>query len=268
LARDKFDVLLIGETSRSEMLGIAAMLDSDAAVANVTSFVDIHAVLSHADLNGWFPDLVVVCQSWPNEFVKAEVDDLIGRFPLARVVCCFGVWCESDGRNCDGWPNALRVSARTARRRICSELQVLADERVPLPLTASRDETFEFDHTDLSRQPIEELSAAVISPDPAIQGYLESALKSSGLQIADGHGTGASDLVLWDIDPCNDEVCRELREFCRRVPNATVVVMSGLSHPEDENLIKSAGAHAVVPKLATPELLSQTARSALAARRT
>jgi hypothetical protein len=91
------------------------------------------------------PDLVVVCQHWPDEFTGAEVRRLLGAFPLARFVCCYGTWCGSDGRTRDIWPLSTRVPAGVAARRIDLELEVIAGTRPPLPLTASRDEIFLFD---------------------------------------------------------------------------------------------------------------------------
>jgi hypothetical protein len=98
-----------------------------------------------SDGGGWFPDLVVVCQHWPDEYTDGQVRRLIGFFPLARVSCCYGPWCASDGRSRDIWPLAVRVPVDSAAERIRRELDVVAGRRRPLPLTASRDEVFLFD---------------------------------------------------------------------------------------------------------------------------
>ena len=93
----------------------------------------------------WHADLIVVCQHWPDEYASGDVRELLRAFPLARLVCCYGPWCASDGRTRDVWPLAVRVPAVDAERRIDLELEVLAGDRWPLPLTASRDEIFAFD---------------------------------------------------------------------------------------------------------------------------
>jgi hypothetical protein len=95
--------------------------------------------------DGWFPDLVVVCQHWPDEFTERDVRRLMVLYPLARVTCCYGPWCQSDGRSRDIWPLATRVPVCSAAGRIRRELDVLAGLCRPLPLTASRDEVFLFD---------------------------------------------------------------------------------------------------------------------------
>jgi hypothetical protein len=95
--------------------------------------------------DAWFPDLVVVCQHWPDEFTERDVRRLVGLYPLARVTCCYGPWCESDARSRDIWPLSVRAPVRYAADRIRRELEVIAGFGRPLPLTASRDEIFLFD---------------------------------------------------------------------------------------------------------------------------
>jgi hypothetical protein len=96
--------------------------------------------------DGWFPELVIVCQHGSDEFAEPDVHRLIGLFPLARLVCCYGHWCASDGRTRDIWPLAVRVPVDAATERVRRELDVLSGRRPPLPLTASRDEIFLFDN--------------------------------------------------------------------------------------------------------------------------
>ena len=258
MARGDIDILLIGETGRAEMHGVVSTLESEVSKANVTAFADIHHAISHIDRERLFPDLVVVCQSWPDEYSKSEVEDLIGRLPLSRFVCCFGVWCESDGRNRDTWPHAVRVSARTALARIRSELNVLSDDRAPLPLTASRDEVFESDFDAFAARSDELPLVSVVSPDQAVQECVESTLKSLGVNLVTVDQLSTSRMIFWDIDPWDGKSCKKLGDLCRRIPEAKLIVLSGLAHAEDESTIKAAGAAAIVPKLASPELLLQT----------
>jgi hypothetical protein len=93
----------------------------------------------------WFPDLVLVCQQWPDEFSESDVRRLLSLYPLARFVCAYGLWCESDGRSRDIWPLSVRVPVRCTADRMRRELEVVAGLRRPLPLTASRDEIWLFD---------------------------------------------------------------------------------------------------------------------------
>jgi hypothetical protein len=101
---------------------------------------------ARSEEDGWFPEVVIVCQHGSDEFAEPDVHRLIGLFPLARLVCCYGPWCASDGRTRDIWPLAVRVPVDAAPDRIRRELDVLSGRRQPLPLTASRDEIFLFDN--------------------------------------------------------------------------------------------------------------------------
>jgi hypothetical protein len=112
---------------------------------DVRIFSNVSEALAKASAIAWHPDLVIVCQQSPDEYTTAEVRQLLGAFSLARLICCYGPWCASDGRTRGVWPLSSRVPAELAPRRIDLELEVLAGTRWPLPLTASRDEIFLFD---------------------------------------------------------------------------------------------------------------------------
>jgi hypothetical protein len=135
-------ILILGESSAAEMRGV---LD---AVLSCFPQVEIRLARSPSQMqddSDWSPALIVVCQTWPDEFSRRDVLRLFARFPLARWVCCFGEWCESDGRNRDAWPIGVRVPARDALGRLLRERDVLLQGTPALPLTAGREEAFEFD---------------------------------------------------------------------------------------------------------------------------
>jgi hypothetical protein len=134
-------VLLIGNAESPEMRPAIEAVKRLAPAAEIRS-VESFTGASSGDLQ---PDLVVVCQHWPDEFPPAEVGRLFRECPLARFVVCYGPWCASDGRTRAIWPLAVRVPANEADDRLRLELDVLGGERAPLPLTASRDEVFVFD---------------------------------------------------------------------------------------------------------------------------
>ncbi|MCA9079997.1 MAG: hypothetical protein KDA58_05530 [Planctomycetaceae bacterium] len=91
------------------------------------------------------PDLVLVCQHWSDEYRTDEVEQLLATCPLARVICCYGPWCASDGRTRNVWPLALRVPVEQAAMRIEAERLVALGLRAPLPCTATVEEIFAFD---------------------------------------------------------------------------------------------------------------------------
>ena len=134
-------ILLVGDWQRSEMSPIRVWIDSLGARAIVQQMAHLPEEMIEP------PDLVIVCQSWPDEFSAEEVSAALGRWPLALWICCYGAWCDSDGRTRTIWPISVRVPVREAALRLNHVWQVLTEQRgEPLPLTASRDEAFAFDH--------------------------------------------------------------------------------------------------------------------------
>lgn len=142
-------LLVVGDWQRSEMSPIRRWFSALGSRADVRQ--SDH--LPDDDPLG-APDLVIVCQSWPDEFLPSAVSAALGRWPLALWVCCYGAWCDSDGRNRSTWPIGVRVPVAESERRLNHIWQVLTEQQDdPLPLTASRDEAFEFDHCDGRARP-------------------------------------------------------------------------------------------------------------------
>jgi hypothetical protein len=136
-------ILVVGECDRAEMQPIRRWLQSLGESADVRHSSRLPPGATDEQP---LPDLVVVCQSWPDEFSSVEVSACLGRWPLTQWVVCFGSWCESDGRTRGIWPIGLRVPARAAVSRLQHVWEIVRDGRAePLPVTASRDEAFEFD---------------------------------------------------------------------------------------------------------------------------
>ena len=152
---DNLKVFVTGEIDRSEFSRIRDWLHQIGPAATV-QISESHwgrgDVQSERDQNLLVdPDLVIVCQSWPDEFSASEVTLALCRWPLALWVCCYGAWCASDGRTRSIWPISVRVPVEEAEGRLNHVWRVLTGQRdEPLPLTASRDEAFEFDHCLMS----------------------------------------------------------------------------------------------------------------------
>lgn len=91
------------------------------------------------------PQLILILQHWPDEFSEAEVQALFAMFPLTRIICCYGPWCQSDGRNRKYWPASVRVPLSEVTFRIDAEVEVILGLRSPLEKTAGLDEVFEFE---------------------------------------------------------------------------------------------------------------------------
>lgn len=124
-----------------------------------------------------FPDLIVVCQEWSDQYSAEFVDGLITSQPLATLVCVHGAWCAADGRSRDMWPLSVRVPFWRAAARLRAVLAAHAKGDVAaLPYTASRHEIFAADyaptvdsrrhtHNTEATKPTAEI--AVVSREPA-----------------------------------------------------------------------------------------------------
>jgi hypothetical protein len=139
-------VVVVGDLFSREMSCVERRVEELARHAgDVRIASGVAEAIAKCAAGGWHADLIIACQLWPDEYAPGDLRALLRAFPLARLVCCYGPWCASDGRTRDVWPLAVRVPAEFAARRIDLELEVLAGDRWPLPLTASRDEIFAFD---------------------------------------------------------------------------------------------------------------------------
>lgn len=209
------------------------------------------------------PDLIVVLQHWPDEYTRADVARLIDACPLSRLVCCYGPWCESDGRSRNIWPIALRVPMSAAEGRIRHELAVLRGERTPHPLTASRDESLLSIHAELRpQQSSAELAVAVWSADPDMQRSLCEVLKQFGCTLIDGDDSPA--VVLCDVDPWCQRIQVQLDHLRGVHPEAPIVGLAGLVHPGAVARMTPAGIDRVVSKHAPLQDLIATLREAAA----
>ncbi|MGE3317511.1 MAG: hypothetical protein AB7O26_20550, partial [Planctomycetaceae bacterium] len=138
-------VLLLSGIDSPELLSISEDLPKLLPGSTIDRVDRVAGAAERISIEGRHPDLLVVVQHAPDEFPRADVAELFRLAPLARWICCYGPWCESDGRNRDLWPPGSRVPFHGFRARLHREVAVLRGERAPLPLTASRDEIFEFD---------------------------------------------------------------------------------------------------------------------------
>jgi len=267
------NVLLLGDATTAEMRPVLAALRERVPADSLRHLINKRRDAASTVQDGWFPDLVVVCQNWPDEFSADDVLGLIRLFPLARIICCFGVWCDSDGRTRAAWPLAVRVPAVAAESRIGCELAWLnhaapVGAAAPLPLTASRREIFEHDfavqsvpRNDITCEPADRRLArvTVVSPDSAWRRMLESALGSAGYRAGNLPDDPAPlSAVLWDADPWDRAQSDRLQACRAEHPHATCMVFLGFPRPELFQELHAAGANAVCPKLAPlAELLAQ-----------
>jgi len=246
------NLLLLGDPGLDEFQPVAAFLRRHVFAASKTAveFSELRQLVGH---DGWYPDLVIVLQTWPDQFSEAEIHELITRCPLARIICCFGPWCDSDGRTRSIWPLAVRVPVAAARTRIAKEVALLRNPLSasrPLPLTASRGEIFDFDFGRTASAALPSITAVVISPDRRWRGMLQTAIETRGCRIAAAGTAGPPEVVLYDADPWDPRQEAALRSTREAHPQATLVACAGFPRFDLDASLRRAGADRVWFKLA------------------
>ena len=242
-------VLILGDADRAEMRPLVAWLNEHVfPSARPMSARDVKGAA-----NGFaadeFPDLIVVLQSWSNEYSTEDVNRLLSFAPLARVVVCFGSWCESDGRNHNVWPLSVRIPVWAAVARIEREWRLIQDpgEIQPLPWSASREEVFAADHPPLPLWP-DPQSIVVDSPDQAYRKFLDEMLVATGHTV----GSMAPTILLFDADPWGPARATALQELREQYPRADVVVLMSLAEPSLVADFQQIGIRHIIHKLGFP----------------
>jgi hypothetical protein len=267
-----FTVLIIGDATSAEMQPTLHALAARSSEITMRYAADVDAAAGLEGTESWHADLCVVCQHWPDEFAEADVARFLGLFPLARLMCAYGPWCASDGRSRDAWPLSARVPWHAAPARIEREFRVLCGELDPLPLTASRDEIYEFDQ-DHGREgemiPLPEGRSAVALRvrDVEFSRLVADVLRRAGFPVV---AVAESDQVVnpdaaalvWDVDPWRADTIQELAAFRMRSPQVRVIALAGMLSADDVSALKAAGASEVVWKLAPAIELVESIRAA------
>jgi hypothetical protein len=249
-------LLLLGEPDGEEFQPVVKFLRSLRADATqkAADVVGLRQLVGE----GWHPDLIVVFEAWPDQYSEAEALELVTLCPLARIVCCFGPWCDSAGRTRSIWPLAVRVPVAAAQRRIAREMAMLENRPLasrPLPLTASRAEIFEFDFGLSASMEPHVISARVVSPDRRWRKMLQSSIAKRGFRISAEGESGVADVVLYDADPWDSVREAGLRSLRAASAQAKLIACTGFPHFDLGASLSRAGADNVWFKLAPLEEL-------------
>lgn len=90
-------------------------------------------------------DFILILQHWPDQYAAQQIESLIDRYPLSRIICCYGPWCQSAARTRADWPLVWRVSDNQFALRFAGEIQNIQRGVSPLEKTAGYDEIFEYE---------------------------------------------------------------------------------------------------------------------------
>lgn len=221
------------------------------------------------------PDIILVWQSWPDEYPADQVLDLLARSPLATVLCVYGSWCESDGRTRAHWPPAMRVPVWQAGMRLQREAaarRVTADTAasmststypsLPLPWTASREEVWLRDHQHPAMDDaLAGVTCAIHSSDRAYRQMLAELLQSYGAHVNRWNPAATppefSHTLLVDLDPFTAAQRALLEQLSQSDDEPPIVGLSSWIDPDFVADCTAIGVTAIVPKL-DPRSLIET----------
>jgi hypothetical protein len=283
-----FPALLLGDFTHPEFQEVVSVLRGAVLHQRLQEAETLRAARDLYPPGRQPPELVVICQTWSDQFSADEIQGLIAWLPFARILCCFGPWCDSDGRTRDLWPLAVRIPAAEAVSAVAAtlrELQVpvglgtgspgsslapLTGGSGKLPLTASRAEIYAARYALPVTGSLQSLAVAVNSPDRAWREMIEKLVRSRQGEVLPGSLATVPSVprpphwLVWDADPAGPARHQELDQWRQACPRLRVLACVGFPRQDQALALRQQGVDAVWPKLAPladlVELLARDAR--------
>ncbi len=258
-------VLALGELEQPEFQQAAELLRASTTLVAVADVDEALAWLSDMDASDdSVPlELMVVAQSWPDEFTAGDIDRLRRAAPLVRILSLAGTWCEGEPRTGHPWPADFRASWNQWPARFDQELARWRTGLCPAwgsPITTTDDERL------IERVPPESTArrglVAIASRSSDMSQCLTQACVALGhaavsLDPALRRRVTGIDAAIWDGAGCGPREADELQGFVKALDGAGVVTLLDFPRVEDCRRARSAGAAAVLSK---PLLLADLAR--------
>jgi len=243
----RFQAALIASEQSVEMEPVRETVRQELAGWPVHEYCSLPAFIEAVTSENFYPDLVIVCQGWREQYALGDIQTGLAALPVARWICVVGAWCESEGRHGSRWPLAVRQPIRSFCTRLLGEKAIVLGQRPALPITADREEIYEFDsQTEFPAISPLRTTASVISPDRELRFWLEDVLRQAGFQL-DGE---PPDLILADVDPAAPaESCSQLAVLRQEDAGAKIVALLGRGDRGIETQLENAGADLVLSKL-------------------
>ena len=188
-------------------------------------------------------EMVIVLQSLSSEYAPDDVNRLIGRMFNARIFCCYGPWCESDGRTHEIWPIAMRVPLSSANAVITEELAAMRNRLPPQSPMSAGEEVFAHRLSRSRSLTVENRrTLVVVSSEVPLRSLAERIGVDAGLKtfhcecdmaaaenVLSGLPHTDKVLVLVDLDPCDANCLSLLETLASDWPRAIVLGMSVFS---------------------------------------
>ncbi|MBS0262555.1 MAG: hypothetical protein JSS02_11440 [Planctomycetes bacterium] len=270
-ALDEPLILLIGGTDRLLADAVQQRISGVVNEGSLRVLREISQLSDPASYREPAPDVIVVVQSWPDEYSIKDANLAISRYPQASLICCYGPWCDADGRTRSIWPLAVRVPLDAFADRLQRELRFAGAQqalnrsangesstkpgtrpvgRGLLPLTASRTEIFEHGQTTPRGDPLGAMPVAILSPDQAWKEMLGRMLNLRGADWIMDQELDRAQCILLDVDPWSVVRANELAAVRRSSKNGQLIACTGFPNLGLREELLGQGANQVWFKLA------------------
>lgn len=253
-----FRAAVIGSSRCSVREEIWPHIEQSLASWDVCEFPRLTNLMEAVETQGFFADLVVVCQSWRDEYAAQEVKSGLASLPVARWICVVGPWCESEGRHGSRWPLALRVPLHSLGTRMANEIAVVQGRLPALAITAAREEAFEFDYrSTVPKHSNPKATLTILSPDREWKSWMRDLCREGGLEWTDLEPGTSPEILILDLDPLTASTPAKIRSLREQHARSHIVGFLGLVNRADRKELQSLGVEVVLSKLTPPaELLA------------
>ncbi len=271
--------IIVGDDGVAECRELLSWLRRYREIRILATFPGIRAAIAGGLGESVRAGLVLVLQSWSDEYTASEVELLIGRTLFSHVLCCYGSWCESDGRTRDQWPGGLRVPIRFARSIVDAEIGKIRRLHAPQPPTASVEEVFSARCDDLEYRPLSRsmhrAGILIVCDDYVLRETAAVVCRAMGLParhcglwripgMAEPSGKRASpQIILHDVDEDEAAVRQSVTSLRDAFPRAHMLAWTCLPQVQAQMRNSDLKFDAVVPRLDFLHGLQWTLRNAM-----
>ena len=247
-----FRATVIGSSRCSVWREARPLIERKLANWKVSEFPLLTDLIEAVETRDDFADLVIVCQSWRDEYAAEDVKTALASLPVARWICVVGPWCESESRHGSRWPLALRVPLSSWPTRFANEIAVVQGRLPALAITAAREEAFAFDrqspfpkYADSEPKP----TMAIRSPDREWKSWMRDLCESGGWEEIAAEPETSPEVLILDLDPLTEATPAKIQSLKAQRPQSKIVGCLGLVYPEDRRELQAVGVDVLLSKL-------------------
>lgn len=202
------------------------------------------------------PDVLVLGQLRPGELNTEAVHALRRQAPLAVLVALCGAWCEGEARSGSPLPGIVHVGWHQFAPRWVRHLDAWRRRRPTewaLPPTWRDEERLLLMSSLKPAAPRRRaLTICLGGPAPSEDAWLADLARAQGWRVsrtaAAVEPRGAAVCGIWHADELDARRVEQLAEFAARLQPAPVIAITGFPRPEQDALVRAAGAVSLLAK--------------------